>query len=437
MQVVVLMGGRGERLSGITAGLSKAMVDIQGKPFFYYQLQLMAAAGLNKFVFCVGYQGEAIKSYFKDGRQYGINIRYLQDGYMPLGTAGALRNALPLLEDEFMVAYGDTYLDVDYAEIMYMHSYLRAREKTNATMVVYKNNNRFDRSNVIFERGRILRYDKFNFSPAMRYIDSGITLMNKRAVRSTPAGKFSDLSDVYKKMVAAKQMSGYEVKSRFYEIGRPAALTEFKKFIRLRESRGKEAIFLDRDGTLNRLCFNRRTGEIDSPLRPEELRLLPRVISALQILKSLGYLLIVVTNQPAAAKGKTSLLQLYRVNNRFKDLFAKNNIFFDDVLICPHYPLSSPSTKESFLIKPCSCRKPKAGMLNLAIKKFNIKRTDSYIVGDSHTDILAGEAARLKTVLLGRPGGIATKAMKNRKPDHLFENLFCFANKLRGTKNNG
>ncbi len=437
MQVVVLMGGRGERLTALGSGLPKAMVGVCGKPFFYYQLQLMKPYGLNKFLFCVGHKAEAISSYFKDGRRFGVQIKYSQDGNNLLGTAGALKKASRFLEDDFITIYGDTYIDLDYAELIYMYESSRAEKRIKSMMVVFKNNNKFDKSNVIFEGGRVLKYDKAVSSPGMRHIDYGISFMNKQILKEIPGGRFSDLADVYKKLAAEGQISGYEVRNRFYEIGRPSSQEEFKKFIYCRKALPKKAIFLDRDGTLNRMNFNRKTGQLDSPLRPEEVKLIPNTVKALRILKSLGYLLIVVTNQPAAAKGKTTMGRLYQVNNRLKDILLKNKIQLDDSLICAHYPPPVPFTEERFLVRKCGCRKPKAGLIHAAIKKFSIDTSRSFMVGDSYTDVLAGNSARLKTAFLGRLKCEDRKFLKTRKPDYVFNSLYCFAVELKRIKNYG
>jgi histidinol-phosphate phosphatase family protein len=219
---------------------------------------------------------------------------------------------------------------------------------------------------------------------------------------------------------------GYEVKNRFYEIGTPSSLAEFKKHIYQRLLVKKPAVFLDRDGTLNRLCFNRGTGELDSPLRAEEFKLLPKTIPALRILKSLGFTVIVVTNQPAAAKGKTTLENICQINHRFKDILAKQGIFIDDLLTCPHHPVGSPDSEEPDLIKKCECRKPRPGLLKMAIEKFNLDTSHSYMAGDSYRDVLAGRSVKMKTVFLGEYKG-------THQPDYIFKNLYEFALFLKRT----
>ncbi|MCM8795316.1 MAG: HAD-IIIA family hydrolase [Candidatus Omnitrophica bacterium] len=434
IQVVVLMGGRGTRLGDSHLDTPKSMVDIYGRPFFWYQLQLMKYYGLRNFIFCVGYKAELIKSFFKDGCRFGVNIRYSFDGKELLGTGGALKKAEPFLEKDFMVIYADSYMDVDYREIVSVYYEVKKEQGKKALLTIFKNKNRYDKSNVIFKNNRLLKYDKINTSEEMEYIDYGISILDKGVLAGIPRNKYFDLSNLYSILVKDGLMAGYEVRNRFYEIGRPSSLKEFKKFIYQRAFVKKPAVILDRDGTLNALCLNEETGQLDSPLKPNDLKLLPKTIDALRIIKSLGYTIIVITNQPQAAKGKITLAKLYRINNELKDILAKNRIFMDDYLICPHHPLGSIYTKDQFLIKDCKCRKPKPGLFKIAREKFNLDIPNSYVVGDSYVDILAGKAVKMKTVFLGEYKCDACQLLKGHRPDYVFKNLYEFAIFLRKRK---
>jgi histidinol-phosphate phosphatase family protein len=425
MQVVVLLGGLGTRLKNRQAHLPKAMVDVHGRPFFYYQLQLMKQYGLKDFVFCIGYKGEAIKNFFKNGRHMGVSIKYSSDGKTLLGTAGALKKAAPFLKDDFMVIYGDSYMDVDYARIIFAYRRFK-RKGSKALLTVLHNKNKFDKSNVIFRNNRLLKYDKKNPTPKMEYIDYGVSILDKKLLGLVAPNKYFDLSDLYSIITRKGLMAGYEVSSRFYEIGTPSALAEFKNYIYQRVLVKKPVVFLDRDGTLNRLCIDKKTGQADSPLRPEELRLLPKTIASLRAIKSLGYAIVVVTNQPAAAKGKTTLEDIYKINDRLRDVLVKRGVILDDLLLCPHHPVGAPHSKERELIKECECRKPRPGMLSLAIEKLNLDRSGSYMVGDSCRDILAGRSVKVKTVFLGEYKG-------PHQPEYIFKNLYEFALFLKRT----
>lgn len=426
MLVVVLMGGLGTRLNNCHSGPPKALVDVYKRPFFWYELQLMKWNGLRNFVFCVGHKAESIVSFFGDGRRFGVDIQYSFDGKEPIGTGGALKKAAHLLGDDFAVVYGDSYMDVDYLEVT--AAYRRVKEEGRmALLAIFKNNNKYGKSNAIFKNNRLLKYDKKNISPGMEYIDYGISILDKCLLRRIPRNKYSDISDFYSGLVKDGLMSGYELKNRFYEIGTPASLEEFKKFIYQRSLVRKPGIILDRDGTINKICFNEDAEQLDSPLEARELKLLPKAIDGLRALKSLGFAVVVVSNQPAAAKGKASLMDVYSVNNKLKDILSKQGIGIDDCLICPHHPVGSVHTKERFLVKDCECRKPKPGLLKRAIEKFNLDTANSYMVGDSYVDVMAGKSSKIKTVFLGEYKCDACRLLKGRRPDYIFKDLYAFA----------
>lgn len=436
--MVVLLGGLGTRLIGADSNRPKAMVDIYGKPFFYYQLCLMQQYNLKNFIFCIAHKGDIIKSFFQDGRKFGANIKYSYDGKKQLGTGGALRKILPLLKEDFMVIYGDSYMDVDYDELVYTYYRVKKDKGKKGLMVVFKNKNRYDTSNVIFKGGKLLKYGKQHISSDMEYIDYGISILNKNVVRKIPKGKYFDLSALYGELVKNSLMSGYEVKKRFYEIGMPSSLHKTKKFIYQNVILKKPAVLFDRDGTLNPLVYNDNAEQLDSPLDPKKIALLPGVVNSLRMIKRLGYNIIVITNQPAAAKGKTTLSRLYEVNNKFRDILAEKNIYFDDILLCPHHPIGSSYSKERFLIKECMCRKPKPGLINMAVKKFNIDIDKSYMVGDSYTDIQAGKSAGLKSVFVGQYKYDSCGYMQAHRPDYIFKSIYDFARYLKGvSRKNG
>lgn len=432
IQVVVLLGGLGTRLNSIDSNKPKAMIDIYGKPFFYYQLHLMKQYGLRNFIFCVGYKGKVIRSFFQNGRRFGVNIKYSYDGKKQLGTGGALRKILPLLKEDFIVIYGDSYMDADYGELVYTYYRVKKDKGKRGLIAVFKNKNRYDTSNVLFKGGKLLKYDKQHISSDMEYIDYGISILNKSVVKKIPKGKYFDLSSLYHELVKNGQMSGYEVNKRFYEIGTPFSLRETKEFIYQSVILKKPAVLFDRDGTLNSLVYNDNTEQLDSPLDPEKVVLLPGVVISLRMIKRLGYNIIVITNQPAAAKGKTTLSRLYEVNNRFRNILAEKNIYFDDILLCPHHPVGSSYSKERFLIKECMCRKPKPGLINMAVKKFNIDIDKSYMVGDSYTDIQAGKSAGLKSVFIGQYKYDGCGYMQAHRPDYIFKSIYDFARYLKG-----
>jgi NDP-sugar pyrophosphorylase family protein len=221
--VAILAGGLATRLGDVTKTIPKALLDIAGKPFIAYQLELLRAAGVTKVVMCIAHLADQIEAVLGDGHAYGLEIAYSHDKL--LGTGGALRNALPLLGDEFLVMYGDSYLLCDYAAIA---AAWQASGKLGL-MTVYKNDGRYDSSNVEMRDGCVVRYDKSNV-PGLTHIDWGLGAFRAEAFAGYPDGKL-DLVRVYQDLLAKDQLFGYEVSERFYEIGSHAGLEELRHLL--------------------------------------------------------------------------------------------------------------------------------------------------------------------------------------------------------------
>ena len=226
--VAILAGGLAKRLRPITEKIPKALVTVAGKPFLAHQLRLLRGAGLCHVVVCAGYRGEMIEAEFGDGSRFGARIEYSYDGPHLMGTGGALKRALPLLRQKFFVLYGDSYLPVDYRK---PGNAFLASEKP-ALMTVFKNEGRWDTSNVWFDGKRILSYDKKERMPQMQYIDYGLGVLRAEAISGWPENEAFDLADVYHRLAAEKQLAGYEVTQRFYEIGSPEGLAELDTLLR-------------------------------------------------------------------------------------------------------------------------------------------------------------------------------------------------------------
>ncbi len=434
LQVVVLMGGLGSRLKEQTVSCPKPLVPIHGKPFFEYELMLLLQAGFQKFVFLVGYRASMIEEYFGDGSRYGkdISIQYSYDGEKLLGTGGAVIRALPLLEDDFLLVYADSFMDVDYFQIMYRYYTGKIKGK-KALMTVMENGNRFDKSNVIYRDGEIKVYDKKNITVEMSYIDYGIEVFAKEVFASlAEPGKEAvvDLSDIQKRLVEEEMCIACEETHRFYEIGTPASLSEFTEYVKKRFMEPHAACFLDRDGVINEIVYNEDTEQLDSPLSIPEFCFLPGVIEGLKKLSGSGMELFVVSNQPAAAKGKATLAALYDINTFMVKELLKEGVEIAEVLICPHHPAGSSRTKEKFLVRKCGCRKPEPGLLLQIMKKHNIDAEHSYMIGDAYTDMLAGRNAGVKTAFVGDYKCDVCGRLKYAKPDVIGRNLLEVAEEI-------
>ena len=433
IQVVVLMGGAGTRLGELTRETPKPMIRIHDKPFFEYQLMLMKEAGFRKFLFCTGYQSDEITNYFGNGEFFGVDIRYSFDGPKLRGTCGAVVNALPMLEDKFMLIYGDSFMDVNYFGIVvkFLDGLKHCRP---ALMTVIENNNRWDQSNVICHNGEIELYGKKTQIPEMNYIDYGINMFEKSVFSELNNNYSGDLADIQHKLSIEHKLSAFEVYTRFYEIGTPASLEEFTSYAYERFMKDNRAVFLDRDGVINKIVWNEDIEQLDSPMKPEELELLPGVIEALKILASKNYLMFIVTNQPGAAKGKTSYMNLCMINGRLIRLIQSEGINISGIELCPHHKTGSDSADEKFLIHACTCRKPSTGMIDSICAKFRIDRKRSWMIGDSATDVICGKNAGLRTAFIGNFKCDACHMMNFNKPDIICSDLYEFAVKEEALK---
>jgi len=226
MPVAVLAGGLATRLGDLTHNSPKALLQVANRPFIAYLLELLRDQGIQRVVLCVGHCGEQIAAVVGDGRNFGLTIEYSFDGTRLLGTGGALRHALPGLGTEFFVVYGDSYLPCRFAQVE--AAYRAARRP--ALMVILKNSNRWDRSNVALRYDGTIHYNKRCPTADMQYIDAGLSILSAQVLDSYPLGPNFDLADVLADLGGRGQLAALEVAERFYEIGSPQGLADTTRF---------------------------------------------------------------------------------------------------------------------------------------------------------------------------------------------------------------
>ena len=224
--VSILAGGMATRLRPITEKIPKSLVSVAGKPFLTHQLELLHARGVRHVVLCVGHLGEMIQRDYGN-EAFGIKLDYSFDGAKLLGTGGAIKRALPMLGPEFFVLYGDSYLPIEYRPIA---EFFQLSGKLGC-MTVYRNEGKYDTSNVLFADGEIKVYDKKIRLQEMRHIDYGLSLFKAAAFDGYSSDQAFDLAEVMGKLVREKQLAGYEVRERFYEIGSPSGLAELDQLL--------------------------------------------------------------------------------------------------------------------------------------------------------------------------------------------------------------
>jgi NDP-sugar pyrophosphorylase family protein len=226
--MAILAGGLATRMRPLTEQVPKSMLEVAGEPFIAHQLRLLRREGIQRVVLCVGHLWERIEAFVGDGSRFGLSVAYTVDGPRLLGTGGALRAALDRLGPDFLVMYGDSWLDVAYAPVV---EAFRASAQP-ALMTVFRNAGQWDHSNVWFEHGRIRLYDKRQSLPQMQHIDWGLGMLAADVVAGRPAGEPFDLAEIYSELSRAGRLAGYEVATRFYEIGSPDGLREADVLLR-------------------------------------------------------------------------------------------------------------------------------------------------------------------------------------------------------------
>lgn len=225
MQIVIMSGGLSTRLGPLTSRIPKAMVDVRGRPFLEHQLELLKRHGVDDVVLCVGHLSETIESHFGDGKRLGLRIRYSHDGPQLLGTAGALKRASRLLDQAFLMLDGDTYLPVDYRDVWAHFEYRRKA----ALMVVYKNKDRYDKSNVAVEAGLVKTYDRSRTATGLESIHAGLSVLTHETLALIPDGRPSGQDEMWAQLIARGELAAYETDQRFYEIGSVSGLEEFRR----------------------------------------------------------------------------------------------------------------------------------------------------------------------------------------------------------------
>ena len=229
-QAVILAGGLGTRIRPVTEKIPKSLVEVEGRPFIFYQLDLLIKNRVNQVILLLGYMGEMVEEVIRQSEYHSkMSFSFAYDGPDLLGTAGSVRKAIHLMADNFFLLYGDSYLDCDYQAV-----YSKFSEQGRlALMTVLKNNNQWDRSNVVLDGDEILLYSKNEVTKDMNYIDYGLSIFNKNAfLRYVPESKKYDLFNLFTELLQLKQLSSYEVSTRFYEIGSFAGIRDLEAHIR-------------------------------------------------------------------------------------------------------------------------------------------------------------------------------------------------------------
>jgi D,D-heptose 1,7-bisphosphate phosphatase len=398
MKAVILAGGKGTRLAEVLKDLPKGLLELNGKSVLQYQIENLKKCGIDEIILVIGHQGEKIKQRFGDGSTLSVHIEYFEEK-KPLGTAGAFYYLLDKLPEKFLVIYGDLIFDLDLGKFIDFH------EKNNAlcTLMVHPNDHPYDSDVLVLdEKNRVTNLLKKNVKRDCYYkncVNAGIALLNKEVLTSIRENSKQDLeSDLIVPLIPTGCVFGYRTSEYIRDMGTPDRFKLIQEHIssgivnKKSTLRKQKAIFLDRDGTLNK--------HVGFVSRPEDLQLLEEAYPALEMINKSDYLAIVITNQSAVARNLCSLEDLEEIHRKMEVDLGQRRVYIDDLYYCPHHPDKGyPEENVQYKIA-CKCRKPNTDLIEQAAEKYNIDLSQSYFIGDSMTDIQAGKNASLKTIFL-------------------------------------
>lgn len=416
MKTVIMAGGKGTRIASVNSEVPKPMLPIMGKPILEYQIDALRRQGYIDIVFVIGHLGHIIRDYFGDGSgtsphnglPFGVHISYVEEKE-PLGTAGALyllRNELISSAGEngdFLLINGDIIFDVDLDRFYRSH---RSNDGL-ATIFTHPNSHPYDSAIIISDENGCVEKWLSKEDQRLWYqnkVNAGLHFISNHIFNPSlgllPELKKTDLDrDILKPLSLSGQLFTYTSPEYVMDMGTPERLrivTEdltFGKIYARNLMNKQKAIFLDRDGTINRhIGF---LSDIDN------FTLIPGAADAIRCINQSGFLAIVVTNQPVIARGEVTLEELRQIHNKMETLLGEEGAYLDGIYVCPHHPHKGyPGECAEFKID-CSCRKPKPGLLLQAAKEFNIDLTESWMIGDSEIDVDAGYAAGCHTIQIG------------------------------------
>lgn len=403
MKVILMAGGRGTRISELFPNIPKPLIPINNTPVLEREIISLRDQGFTDIILTIGYMAEKIKYYFGDGSKLGVNISYFVEE-KPLGNAGALF-FLDLKED-FLLLNADAVFDVDFNRMVEFHK----KHGGLVTLFTHPNSHPYDSGLIVAgENGEVEKWLAKEDERPEYYknrVNAGLHVISPRALELSGIkkedigdGKKVDLDrQILKPLCGTGKMFCYDSPEYVKDMGTPerfrAVEEDYRKgVVSAKNLKNKQkAIFLDRDGTINKYVGFLR--------KEEEFELLPGVADAVRKINQSGFLAIVVTNQPVIARGEVTFEGLDTIHNKMETLLGKEGAYLDAIYFCPHHPHKGYEGEVAELKIECDCRKPKPGMLIKAAEDFNINLSQSFMVGDGENDIKAGKAAGCKTVLL-------------------------------------
>lgn len=410
MKTVIMAGGKGTRISALFPDIPKPLIpitDAEGttKPVLQWEIESLRDQGFTDIILTLSHMSEKIQSYFGNGSAFGVQISYYVETN-PLGNAGALFKLK--LDEDFLLLNADAIFDVDFNRMLKYHRSKGAL----ATLFTHPNSHPYDSGIVIAEENGAVNAWLTKEDKRPEYykncVNAGIHIISPKVLQMSGIhaenvgidGQKVDLDrQLLKPLCGTGTMFSYASPEYVKDMGTPERFDQVSEdfrtgLVKARNLKNKQkAIFLDRDGTINRYVgFLRNINEFE---------LLPGVAEAVKIINQSGYLCIVATNQPVIARGEVSVVELNAIHCRMETELGKAGAYIDALYYCPHHPHKGYEGEVPELKIDCDCRKPKPGMLFQAAADYNIDLSQSWMIGDGENDVRAGKAAGCKTALIG------------------------------------
>lgn len=402
-----MAGGRGTRITSVASDIPKPMIKIGDKPVLEHELECLRRQGFTDIIITVSHLGQIIMDYFGDGskvspatgKPFGVHIEYYFEKE-PLGNAGALFKIKEKLTEDFLLLNADALFDVDFNRFVDYHR----QHGALVTLFAHANDHPYDSGLLVVDKDNYVQQWLTKEDARPQYyrniVNGGLHVISPKVLDVEINTPKVDLDrQILKPLAGTGKMLCYNSPEYAKDMGTPeryyAACADYKSGkIQGKNLRNKQkAIFLDRDGTINKYVGYLRT--------PEQFELLDGVGEAIRKINLSGYLAIVVTNQPVIARGDVTVDGLQQIHNKMETMLGKEGAYLDGVYYCPHHPDKGFAGEVEELKIVCECRKPKAGLLLQSAKDFNIDLSQSWMIGDSENDVLAGRNAGCKTALIG------------------------------------
>ena len=406
MKVVISAGGKGTRISSIASDIPKPMIPIDGMPVLEREIHSLKKQGFDDIIITVSHLGDIIMNYFGDGSNispitnepFGVKIEYFYEKE-PLGTAGALFKLKDKLTEDFLLLNGDAIFDVDFNRFVEYHK----KNGGLVTLFTHPNSHPYDSGLIITsDNGSVKEWlSKEDKRPEFykNRVNAGLHVLSPKVLDINIESEKVDLDrQILKPLCKSGKVYVYDSPEYVKDMGTPERYYMVQQnfidgIVEAKNLKNKQkAIFLDRDGTINKYM-----GFVKSP---DEFQLINGVAQTIKQLNDSGYLVIVITNQPVIARGEVTFDGLNTIHNKMETLLGNEGAYVDAIYYCPHHPHSGYEGEVKELKIDCECRKPKPGLILNAAKDFNIDLENSWMIGDSEIDILAGKNAGCKTALI-------------------------------------